>query len=67
MPTVLRVGRYRFFFYSSEGIRPPHIPVEAGGDKQSIGWIRSGCRTLMASRLVTDAQSSGLSTITQRN
>ena len=29
MPTVLRVGRYRFFFYSNEGQEPPHIHVEA--------------------------------------
>lgn len=28
MPTVLRVGPYRFFFYSGNGHEPPHIPVE---------------------------------------
>jgi hypothetical protein len=28
MPTVLRVGPYRFFFYSSDGKEPVHIPVE---------------------------------------
>ena len=29
MPTVLRVGRYRFLFYSNEGIEPPHIHAKA--------------------------------------
>jgi hypothetical protein len=28
MPTVLRVGGYRFFFFSNEGNEPPHIHVE---------------------------------------
>ena len=27
MPTVLRIGRYRFHFYSDEGNEPPHIHV----------------------------------------
>lgn len=30
MPTVWRVGPYRFFFYSNEGSEPPHIHVQAG-------------------------------------
>jgi len=30
MPTVLRVGPYRFFFYSSDGRERPHVHVEAG-------------------------------------
>jgi hypothetical protein len=28
MPTVLRVGAYRFFFYSSDWHEPPHVHVE---------------------------------------
>jgi hypothetical protein len=28
MPTVLRVGSFRFHFYSDEGNEPPHIHVE---------------------------------------
>lgn len=28
MPTVLRIGPYRFFFYSSNGLEPEHIHVE---------------------------------------
>jgi hypothetical protein len=31
VPTVLRVGPYRFFFYSNEGTEPPHVHVEAAG------------------------------------
>lgn len=27
MPTRLRVGAYRFFFYSSDHIEPPHVHV----------------------------------------
>jgi hypothetical protein len=28
MPTVLRVGRYRFFFYAGDREEPPHVHVE---------------------------------------
>ncbi|MBE7440011.1 MAG: DUF4160 domain-containing protein [Spirochaetales bacterium] len=27
MPTVLRIGPYRFHFYSDEGSEPPHIHI----------------------------------------
>jgi hypothetical protein len=30
MPTVRRIGSVRFFFYSNEGVEPPHIHVEKG-------------------------------------
>jgi hypothetical protein len=30
MPTVMRIGPYRFFFYASDGDEPPHIHVERG-------------------------------------
>ena len=30
MPTVLRVGKHRFFFFSNEGNEPLHIHVETG-------------------------------------
>jgi hypothetical protein len=39
MPTVLRVGPYRFFFYSNEGNEPPHIHVEAG-EKLAKFWLQ---------------------------
>jgi Domain of unknown function (DUF4160) len=28
MPTVLRVGLYRFFFYAGDRDEPPHVHVE---------------------------------------
>lgn len=28
MPTILRVGAYRFFFYSNENGEPPHIHIQ---------------------------------------
>jgi diadenosine tetraphosphate (Ap4A) HIT family hydrolase len=30
MPTVLRVGPYRFFFYANDRVEPVHIHVGAG-------------------------------------
>ena len=28
MPTILRIGGFRFFFYSNESSEPPHIHIE---------------------------------------
>jgi hypothetical protein len=28
MPTSLRIGSYRFFFYSSDSVEPPHFHVK---------------------------------------
>jgi len=30
MPTILRTGGYRFFFFSNEGCEPRHVHVESG-------------------------------------
>ena len=30
MPTVLRVGPFRFYFYSHEPNEPPHVHVDRG-------------------------------------
>lgn len=38
MPTVLRVGRYRFFFFSNENNEPAHIHVKAESDQAKF-WI----------------------------
>jgi len=38
MPTVLRVGSYRFFFYSADSNEPPHIHVERD-DNVAKFWI----------------------------
>ena len=38
MPSVLRIGRYRFFFFSNEGEEPPHIHVKAG-EHEAKFWL----------------------------
>ncbi len=39
MPTVLRVGPYRFHFYSRENDEPPHIHV-ARDEFEAKFWLR---------------------------
>lgn len=38
MPTVLRIGPYRFHFYSDEFNEPPHIHVETA-DGECKFWL----------------------------
>ena len=38
MPTVLRVGPYRFFFYAGDGSEPPHVHVERD-DCEAKFWL----------------------------
>ena len=38
MPTVLRIGPYRFFFYSNERGEPPHIHVGRGNQLAKF-WL----------------------------
>jgi hypothetical protein len=40
MPTLLREGPYRFFFYSDEGDprEPPHVHV-AAGERLAKFWL----------------------------
>lgn len=39
MPTITRIGPFRFFFYSSDGNEPPHVHVERD-EKIAKIWIR---------------------------
>lgn len=39
MPTVMRIGPYRFHFYSREGNEPPHVHVERD-DLEAKFWLR---------------------------
>ena len=39
MPTVLRIGSYRFHFYSDEGKEPVHIHVETP-DGECKFWLQ---------------------------
>ncbi len=38
MPTVLRIGGYRFHFYSDEGAEPPHVHVRYEGNECKF-WL----------------------------
>jgi len=38
MPTVLRVGPFRFFFYAGDGDEPPHVHVERD-DCEAKFWL----------------------------
>ena len=38
MPTVLRSGPYRFYWYSHEPGEPPHVHVDRG-DKSTKFWL----------------------------
>ena len=40
MPTVLRIGPYRFYFYSHEPNEPPHIHVDHGTDSAKF-WLNN--------------------------
>jgi len=39
MPTILRAGPYRFFFYASDRAEPIHVHVEGGGGSAKF-WLR---------------------------
>lgn len=38
MPTVLKIGPYRFFFYAGDRDEPPHVHVERE-DRTSKFWL----------------------------
>jgi hypothetical protein len=38
MPTILRIGAYRFFFYANDRDEPPHVHVERENKKAKF-WI----------------------------
>jgi hypothetical protein len=42
MPTVLRVGPYRFFFYSSDSIEPYHVRRDRQTAKFWLSPVRLG-------------------------
>jgi hypothetical protein len=39
MPTALRIGPYRFFFYSADCSEPPHVHVERD-DSEAKFWLQ---------------------------
>ncbi len=38
MPTIMRIGPYRLFFYASDRDEPPHVHVERD-DKVAKFWL----------------------------
>lgn len=38
MPTILRVGPYRFFFYAGDGEEPAHVHVERDANEAKF-WL----------------------------
>lgn len=38
MPTVMRIGGFRFFFYSNENKEPKHIHIRSG-DAEAKFWL----------------------------
>ena len=38
MPTILRVGRYRFYFFSNENNEPAHIHVKVDSSQAKF-WL----------------------------
>jgi uncharacterized protein DUF4160 len=38
MPTILRIGRFRLFFYSGDRAERPHVHVEAGNGAAKF-WL----------------------------
>ncbi|WP_120717733.1 DUF4160 domain-containing protein [Tsuneonella amylolytica] len=40
MPTVLRIGAFRFYFYSHEPNEPPHVHVDRGDATIKV-WLDS--------------------------
>ncbi len=40
MPTILRIGPFRFYFYSHEPNEPPHVHVDRGGATIKV-WLKA--------------------------
>jgi Domain of unknown function (DUF4160) len=43
MPTVLFVNGFRFFFFSADGLEPPHVHVKKGDGDGKI-WLEPNIR-----------------------
>ena len=40
MPTILRIGAYRFYFFSHEPNEPPHVHIDRGEATMKV-WLSS--------------------------
>ncbi len=59
MPTVLRMGPFRFFFYAGDGDEPPHVHVERDDCEAKfwLGPVRLERSRGFARREINDMQS----------
>jgi hypothetical protein len=64
MPTVMRIGPYRFHFYSREESEPPHVHV-AREDREAKFWLRPVC--LAANRGFKNAELSRLQRLVEEH
>jgi Domain of unknown function (DUF4160) len=55
MPTMLRSGPYRFYFYSHEPNEPPHIHVDRD-DSSAKFWIPCNWRQILGFALTNSAR-----------
>lgn len=53
MPTILAIEGFRFFFFSNEGVEPPHVHVEKA-DGYAKFWLQPA--QLVRSEGLTPAQ-----------
>ena len=58
MPTVLRIGSFRFHFYSDEGSEPSHIHVETpdGECKFWLGPVRLARNKNISPKTIRDIE-----------
>ena len=42
MPTILRIGAFRFYFFSHEPNEPPHVHIDR--DDQGLAGSHGGCQ-----------------------
>ncbi len=64
MPTVMRIGPYRFHFYSKEGNEPPHIHVTRD-DFEAKFWLRP--MALASNHGFATAELSRIETLVEEN
>jgi len=38
MPSILRIGPYRFYFFSNEGEEPPHVHIDRDAASAKV-WL----------------------------
>lgn len=64
MPTVMRIGPYRFHFYSREDGEPPHIHV-ARDEMEAKFWLRPV--SLAGNRKFPQAELNRIQTLVEDN